>query len=70
LLALPQSGCVGKPPAFELFCRPVHAHLSPFSAPLASVQPVLGNGSLSVSPCSWPATIETPSIVPGVLTLP
>ena len=50
--------------------RLTHAHLSPFSAPLLSSQPLLGNGSVSVSACSWPKTIETPSSVPGLLTEP
>src|ERR1700681_389352 len=50
--------------------RLVQAHLSPFSALLLSSQPVFGCGSVSVSPCSWPPTIDTPSSVPGVLTEP
>src|ERR1700694_837581 len=49
---------------------PVQAHLSPFSAPLESSQPELGCGSVSVSPCSCPPTIDTPSSVPGLLTEP
>src|ERR1019366_6750572 len=43
----------------------IHAHLSPFSLPLLSVQPPAGNWSVTVSAYSWPSTIVTPSSVPA-----
>src|SRR5262249_66765 len=42
----------------------IQAHLSPFSAPLASVYPPGGFWSVMVSAYSWPFTIDTPSKVP------
>src|SRR5258708_39812973 len=58
------------PVVMEMFCeRPVpdeiQAHLSPFSAPLESVQPPAGYVSVIVSAYSWPSTIVTPSRVPA-----
>src|SRR5258708_12613603 len=44
--------------------EPIHAHLSPFSAPLPSSQPLLGKGSVTVSAYSCPPTIERPSKYP------
>jgi hypothetical protein len=41
-----------------------HAHLSPFSSPLLSVQPPAGFWSVIVSAYSCPSTIVTPSSVP------
>jgi hypothetical protein len=50
--------CTGKTPVLKVKSadapRPelIHAHLSPFSAPLECVHPVLGNSSVAVSASS------------------
>src|SRR5207302_1503953 len=46
----------------------IQAHLSPFSAPLESVQPPGGFWSVMVSAYSCPLTMDTPSRVPLLLT--
>jgi hypothetical protein len=43
----------------------IHAHLSPISYPLESVQPPAGNWSVMVSAYSCPPTIVTPSRLPA-----
>ena len=47
----------------------IHAHLSPFSAPLESSQPPLGNWSVIVSAISCPVTIVIPASAPNPLKL-
>src|SRR2546430_4014685 len=44
----------------------IHAHLSPFSKPVVSVQPPGGVWSVIVSEYSCPSTIVTPSSVPAL----
>src|SRR5579862_77316 len=71
LFLLLHSGCVGNVPVEKvLFLRFTHAHSSPISPLALLYQPLVGCGSVSVSACSWPSTIETPSSVPGLLTEP
>src|SRR5579859_3837215 len=45
----------------------IQAHLSPFSLPLLSSQPVLGNWSEIVSASSWPPTMVMPASGPRPL---
>ena len=47
----------------------IQAHLSPFSAPLESTQPELGNWSLIVSAISWPLTMVMLAFAPSPLKL-
>src|SRR5215510_5776346 len=47
----------------------IHAHLSAFSSPLASVQPPAGFWSVMVSAYSCPFTIEKPSSRPALPAL-
>src|SRR6266851_7188524 len=72
LKLLLQSDCTAKVPvdspmfAAAPWPLEIQAHLSPFSLPLPSSQPVLGNGSLMDSPYSWPPTMLTPSSSPAL----
>src|SRR5882762_6903382 len=72
LKLLLQSDCTAKVPVASVMfaeapCpREIQAHLSPFSRPLPSSQPLLGNGSLTDSPYSWPPTMLTPSSNPAL----
>src|SRR5579884_3281582 len=43
------------------FAPNVHAHLSPFSAPLLSAHPLTGSGSVLLSSSSWAITETIPS---------
>src|ERR1041385_6892302 len=71
--ALLHRPCTAKVPVDStMFCiRPgplvSQAHLSPFSPepPLEAVQPVMGTGSVTASPYSWPATMLTASSAPA-----
>src|SRR5690242_14976437 len=75
LKALSHSDWTAKVPVLSvMFCDApgpleIHAHLSPFSAPLASTQPLDGTGSVCVSASSWPETIVMPAFGPRPLKL-
>src|SRR6266566_6709446 len=75
LASLAQVVCIAKVPvARDRLNTPpavpgvIQAHLSPFSAPLESVQPPGGFWSVMVSAYSCPLTMDTPSRVPLLLT--
>src|SRR5207245_607099 len=64
-ILLLQVGWTAKVPVGSVMvCRCIHAHLSAFSAPLASSQPLFGNGSVTASEYSCPETMLNPSSLP------
>src|SRR6202030_1866854 len=75
LKALLQRDCTANVPVERLMSAEapwpdeIHAHLSPFSAPLESNQPPLGNWSVILSAISWPETIVIPALGPSPLKL-
>src|SRR5205814_4819085 len=60
-----QVGCTANEPVDRLIlCRFIQAHLSAFSSPRASIQPLPAPGSVTASRYSWPATMLNPSSLP------